>query len=271
MMQKIFLSILFLWLIVCGCHTTRQAQTVVKDSAVSSSPAATLKPIDSTEIFQQKLSEKINEPLDFTTFYGRAKASYDAPDASGNATVYIKIKKDSIIWMSITGALNIEGARVLITPDSVKIMNRLDHTVRLSSITHLQQITKLPFSFSDFQDVILGKAVLSNNNVSFRFSKDSITVLSGDDVLKYMFAFTKKDFLLGQGNYQSQIPGHATEANIFYNDYQKVNDKWFSTSRDIAVSGDNTAAIEVNFKEYSFNQPLDYVFTISKNYTIKYE
>ncbi|MBS1747507.1 MAG: DUF4292 domain-containing protein [Bacteroidetes bacterium] len=270
-MQKILLSIFFLWLIVCSCHTTKQVQTIVKDSAVSSSPAVTLKPIDSSAILQQQLTDKMNSPLDFTTFYARAKASYDAPDAAGNATVYIKIKKDSIIWISITGPLNVEGARVLITPDSIKIMNKLDHTVQLSSITHLQQITKLPFSFSDFQDVIMGKAALPNNNVLFNIGKDSITVLSGNDVIKYMFAFTKKHFLLGQGNYKTQGPGPSTSANIFYNGYQQINNTWFSTSRVISVSGANTASIEVNFKEYYFNQPLDYMFTILKNYTIKYE
>jgi hypothetical protein len=270
MMQKTLIAVIFSGLLFCSCHTAKQAQTVVKDSAVSASPATTLKPKDSTQIWQQLLSEKINTPLDFNTFYGRAKASYDAPNASGNAMVYIKIKKDSIIWISITGPLNIEGARVLITTDSIKIMNKLDHTVQLSSIAYLQHITKLPFSFTDFQNVIMGKAV-SSNNVSFHFGKDSITVHSENDALKYVFAFTKKDFLLGQGNYQTVGIPASTTANIFYNGYQKTNNTWFSTDRDIAVSGAHEASITVNFKEYNFNQPQDYVFTISKNYTIKYE
>src|SRR6185369_15710464 len=101
---------------------------------------------------RQQLADAINEPLNFTTFYGKAKANYNSPQASGNATVYIKMRKDSVIWISVTGPLNIEGARVLVTPDSIKIINKLESTVQLSSIERLRQITKLPLRFSDFQN-----------------------------------------------------------------------------------------------------------------------
>ena len=123
-MQKLFLIIIFFGLVTEGCHTAKKAQ-VVKDTAVTASPAEKFKPVDSAAILKQQLTDAVNTPLNFTTFYGRAKANYSSPKASGNATVYIKMRKDSIIWISITGPLNIEGARVLVTPDSVKIINKL--------------------------------------------------------------------------------------------------------------------------------------------------
>ena len=63
----------------------------------------------------------------------------------------------------------------------------------------------------------------------------------------------------------------AMAANIFYNDYQQVNNMSFAESRDVAITGSSPANLQLNFKEYNFNQPQSYVFTISKNYTIKYE
>ncbi|HEY2726321.1 MAG TPA: DUF4292 domain-containing protein, partial [Parafilimonas sp.] len=60
-------------------------------------------------------------------------------------------------------------------------------------------------------------------------------------------------------------------ANIYYNDYNKLNDINFSASRDIDVTGDSPASLQLNFKEYNFNQPQSFVFTISKNYKIKYD
>lgn len=270
-MKKLFLVSIFFGLIISGCHTAKQAQHVVKDSVVTTSPAATLKPVDSTQIFKQKLADIINTPLDFTTFYGRAKANFNSPQASGNVTVYIKMKKDSAIWMSITGPLNIEGARILVTPDSIKIINKLDGTLQLSSIAHLQQITKLPLTFSDFQNIILGKPVFASNSLNYNFKQDSITVTTGNDVLKYFYAFTKNNFLLGQSNFQTVNNASQISANIYYNDYSEVDNMNFSTSRDIQVTGSSQASLQLNFKDYNFNQPQSFVFTISKNYKIKYE
>ncbi|HEY2726753.1 MAG TPA: DUF4292 domain-containing protein, partial [Parafilimonas sp.] len=160
-MKQLFLASIIFGFIASGCHTAKQAQHVVKDTVTTSSPGIVLKPVDSAAILKQQLADVIHAPLNFTTFYGRAKANFNSPQASGNATVYIKMKKDSAIWISITGPLNIEGARILVTPDSVKIINKLEGTVQLSSIAHLQQITKLPLAFSDFQNIILGKPIFT--------------------------------------------------------------------------------------------------------------
>jgi hypothetical protein len=270
-MKKFFLATIIFGLIISGCHTAKQAQHVVKDTVITQSPAVILKPVDSSEILKQQLSTVINTPLNFTTFYGRAKANFNSPQASGNATVYIKMKKDSAIWISITGPLNIEGARILVTPDSIKIINKLEGSVQLSSIAHLQQITKLPLTFNDFQNIILGKPVLTNDNVDYRFNKDSVTVMSGNDVLKYFYSFTKNNFLLGQSNLQTVNNASVSSANIYYNDYAEVNNMNFSASRDIDITGTSPASLQLNFKEYNFNQPQTFVFTISKNYKIKYD
>ena len=95
-MKKILLIVIILGTIGGGCHTAKKTQ-VVKDTVVTTSPAEKLKPVDSAAILKQQLTDAINMPLNFTTFYGRAKANYSSPKASGNATVYIKMRKDSII------------------------------------------------------------------------------------------------------------------------------------------------------------------------------
>lgn len=270
MQRIIFIVFVFGLMSGIGCRTAKKAQHVAKDSAVSSSPAVKLKSADSAAVLKQQLMSVANAPLNFNTFYGRAKASFSSPQAAGNATVYIKMLKDSIIWISITGPLNIEGARVLVTPDSIKVINKLENTVQLSSIDHLQKITKLPLGFSDFQNIILGKAVLNGSN-NYQVKKDSITVSDSDEVLRSVYSFTKSGFLLGQSNYETISSSDVTGANIFYNDYHVVDNFNFSASRDIAVSGKSPASLTLNFKDYSFNQPLSFVFTISKNYRVKYE
>ena len=271
-MQKLFLSVIIIGLLVSGCHTAKRTQRSVKDSVHTESPSVVLKPVDSAAILKEQLSNTLNTPLNFTTFYGRVKASLNSPKASGNATVYIKMQKDSVIWISITGPLNIEGARILVTPDSIKIVNKIEHTAQLSSIAHLQQITKLPLTFNDFQNIILGKPAIDTNGIfDYQITKDSIIVINTGAFLKYISSFTKNNFLLGQSNFQTQNNPAVTSATILYSDYNLVSDINFSASRNISVTGSSPATLQLSFKEYNFDQPQTFLFTISKNYTIKYE
>lgn len=272
-MKKTIISALITTFILGACHTAKNAQhTVTAAPVINQSPAETLKPVDSTAFIKDQLTGLLNAPINFTTFYGKAKADFSSDKFSGNATVYIRMQKDSAIWMSITGPLNIEGARVLITKDSVKVINKIEGSVQLSSIDHLQKITKLPFSFNDFQNVILGKPSVSDSDkLSFDFKTDSIRVLAQQSLINYIFSFTRNNFILGESRFIANSNNNAIDANIFYNDYQLANGINFSTNRDIAVTGTNPMKLELNFKDFSFNQPQTFPFTISKNYSLKYD
>ena len=272
-MHKLVYSLGFLGLLLGSCRTSRTAQQSVPAAPViTQSPAAKMKPVDSFATEKQQLSELLYKPADFTTFYGKAKADFNSPQASGNATVYIKIQKDSVILLSITGPLNIEGARVLVTNDSVKIINYIQNTAQISSIAHLQQITKLPFTFNDFQNIIIGKPTLHTNTpLNYEFKADSIRITAADALIKYIFSFTKNDFNLGQTRLQSAYGSSQIDANIFYNDYHLVNTINFSAQRDIAVNGDSPMSLQLDFKEYNFNQPQTFLFRIPKKYSVRYD
>ena len=272
-MKKTILSVLIISLIITACHTAKHAQrAVAAQPSVTQSPAEKIKPVDSTSIIKDTITSLLNMPVNFTTFYGKAKADFNSERASGNATVYIRMQKDSVIWISVTGPLNIEGARVLITKDSLKIINKLESTVQLSSIQHLRQITRLPFSFSDFQNVILGKpSVFNNAELNFDLKPDSIKVSAQQSSINYIFSFLRSNFILGQSRFIANSNGNLIDANIFYNNYQTINGINFSADRDIAITGTAPMRLQLNFKEYNFNQPQTFPFTISKNYSVKYD
>jgi hypothetical protein len=272
-MKQTILSALIISLVITACHTTKNAQrAVASNPVVTQSPAEKMKTVDSALIIKDSLTNLINTPADFTTFYGKAKADFNSERASGNATVYIRMQKDSIIWISVTGPLNIEGARVLITQDSIKIINKLEGTVQLSSIQHLQQITRLPFSFTDFENVILGKpSVFNDAELSFDLKPDSIKVSAQQSSINYIFSFLRSNFVLGQSRFIANSNGDLIDANIFYNNYQTINGINFSADRDIAVTGTAPMKLELNFKEYNFNQPQTFPFTISRNYSVRYD
>ena len=96
-------------------------------------------------------------------------------------------------------------------------------------------------------------------------------VSSQQTLINYIFSFAKTNLLLAQSNFTAKSDSTVINANVFYNDYHLTNGINFSADRDIAVTGPSPMKLALSFKEYNFNQPQTFPFTISKNYTIKYD
>lgn len=71
----------------------------------------------------------------------------------------IRIKRDSIIWISITPALNIEAVRCVFTPDSVLVLNRIDKTYYQGGYEIINQLAGISMNFKTIQSVLLNELV----------------------------------------------------------------------------------------------------------------
>ena len=78
----------------------------------------------------------------FTTFSGRAKSVLAINGKERyDVTANVRIVHDEAIWISVTALMGIEVARVLITPDSVKIINRLQAEYIKKPLEYLHHFT----------------------------------------------------------------------------------------------------------------------------------
>ena len=89
-----------------------------------------------------------------------AKMTVDADiDSSSNSfTVTLRMKKDSVIWMSIS-KLGIEGARVIVTKDSVKLVNRIKNTYFSGDFAYISKILNTDLDFEMLQSLLVGNSV----------------------------------------------------------------------------------------------------------------
>ncbi len=85
----------------------------------------------------------------------------------------MRMKKDSIIWMSISPALGIEMGRLIITNDSVKWLNRLESNFMLIETQQLANMVHPLLDFDLLQSLILGNDLTLYDNSQFRGSIDS--------------------------------------------------------------------------------------------------
>ncbi len=75
-----------------------------------------------------------------------------------NFSGQFRMRKDSIIWCSIT-VMNIEVARVVVTPDSLKLLNRLAKVYFSSDIDYLNKKLHTDIDFDMLQALILGNDI----------------------------------------------------------------------------------------------------------------
>ena len=63
--------------------------------------------------------------------------------------------------------------------------------------------------------------------------------------------------------------GRNRTADVTYGDFEKVDRIRFATNREITVSEKNKLDIQLKFKQYEFDQPVQINFSIPKNYREK--
>jgi hypothetical protein len=253
-------------------HKDTTGQQATGDSMKASvSPSSDLR-ADSITVIRQALSGLSANRINFKTFSGRAKVSYVGGNGDGaDVTAYINILKDSMIWISIHAVLGIEGFRVLITHDSVKIMQRQGHVVLFRSVSYLQQEIHLPVDFASLQDLLIGNPVfLDTTNVQYyKKEQTGLSLIAMGNLFRNYLTLDPKDNTLRHSKLDNEDPMQALDCDLSYGDYQQKGGNLFSTYRKISVVTKSNLEIEMNFKEFKFNEDLSFAFSIPKNYKRK--
>lgn len=252
-----------------------QPTSVQKDTtvAVASHNEKPLK-VDSAT-FKEAMWKKIqSNNVDCEWFSAKVKADYD--DNSGdnnNLNVAIKIKKDSIIWVSITKkvlGIDFEGLRVLVTKDSVKILDKQNKNIKYRSVSYLQELTQLPFDFKTLQDLLLGNPIFFDKNlVSVKNSSSNLQVLSVGKLFKHLITIDSSNNNILHSKLDDIDMSRNRTCDITFSGYENKDGKSFSTDRNITVTEKSKLDIHLNFKQYNFNEPQTFPFSIPKSYKVK--
>ncbi len=83
---------------------------------------------------------------------------FDDIDKSIGGT--LRIKKDSLIWISLTPALGIEVARIQFTPDSIMFMNKLKNEYSSKTYEYFDNKFQTDLSFNDLQAIFTNEIFL---------------------------------------------------------------------------------------------------------------
>ncbi|MEO8582356.1 MAG: DUF4292 domain-containing protein [Flavitalea sp.] len=255
-----------------GCRSTKSIQHAMsrKDSVQVILPPANNKN-DSVKFMQDVYHGVIGNRIPYTSFQAKIKVNFEGSNGKKNDfNAFLRLQKDSMLWVSINALLGIEAFRILITPDSVKVLNKIDKVIQLRSMSYLKEITKLPFTFGELQDLIVGNPIyLSDSIVSFKKEGERVTIVCMGDIFKNLLTLNPNTFIIQHSKLDDLDQKRARTADITYEDYEKHDTRNFSTSRKITFSEKSKLDIEMKFKQYDFNIPLNFPFNIPKNYKLQ--
>jgi len=200
----------------------------------------------------------------------KAKLDFDSDDFSIGATAYIRMKKDSAIWI-VGKKFGIEGVRALVTKDSVYYLNRLESEYMVKDISFLQKQFNLPMDFYDLQDILLGNAILLPAADALESSKDSTHYLLKERDEK---GVVKSYVLDGQDYYPEEMffkqGTNRRTARLEFGDHRATEGtNKFSYFRALQFNSPETGVIslDLKFSKVDLNTPKSLTFDIPSHYT----
>ncbi len=256
-------------LLISSCRSTRKIQTAIaaKDTAYAKNPSDQSR--EDSLLFIRNVYDSIQKNrIDFSTF--AAKVDVDYMDGDGkkyDVTAHLRMVKDSLIWISVRGMLGIEGLRALISTDSVKLLDKQNNIYTARSVAYLQEVSALPLDLSSLQDLLLGNPVfLDGEIVSYTNSDQNITLLSIGDFFKNLFTVEKGAFLSQSSKLDDLDEWRNRTCFLGYSGYDHKKGVRFATKRQITVTEKKKLDIKLEFKQYDFNETLNFPFNVPKNY-----
>lgn len=269
--MKIILAICiaFATLGMVSCGTTRKLNTAMEKKDTTQLVVVDPAHADSMRYIQDVYGQIQRKRIDYQSFQAKMKVDYWDNEGKGpDLTVVVRMKKDSLIWLSINATVfSYEPFRVLITPDSVKVLDRKNKEYKARSVAYLRDIIKLPLDFKTLQDVIVGNPIfLDSNIISYRKDPAEITLLSIGDFFRHQISCDQNTYRVTHSKLDEVTLIRNLTCDLTYGDYEFSGNQDFSKARSVTVTDKTKLDIRMEVKQFSFNESLSYPFSISKNY-----
>jgi len=268
--MRFFFPLIISILIIVSCTPTKKIQTAIikkdiKDTVAA--PAVNHAHEDSMLFMQNTYKTILSHHINFKTFSAKIDVDYiDADDKRYNVNVFLRMYKDSIIWVDIHAFLGIDALKAIITKDSVKIIDKQNKIYTARSIAYLQEVSQLAVDLPTLQDLLIGNAVfLDSNIVSYAKFDNSISLLSIGKTFKNLITLNE-DQMVQRIKLDDVNELRNRTGDLTYDDYEDKMGPDFAKTRKITFAEKKKLDVRLSFKQYNFNEDLTFPFSIPKNY-----
>lgn len=194
----------------------------------------------------------------------------------------MRVRKDSVIWMIIS-KMGFEGARIMITKDSVKFLDKVNK--KYFTGTH-DTISKMLHTDLDFE---IMQSMLVGNSVEFYEEDEKLKAGKDKDSSQYILSTVRKRKLkrilkghdvpkdLVQSIWMENklwkitrifMTDHNTNRTFdaFYNDFQKTDSALFPFHVKFDIKAEREVMVEFDYSKVTLNKPQEFPFTVPESY-----
>src|SRR4051794_30697718 len=195
----LFMAVVLMMLFAGSCKTAKKIQASIDKSDTTSVHIKNPSTEDSMLVIKNAMADIHKKEVSFKTFAAKIKVEYeDSKGKQPNITAYVRILKDSLIWISgYATVFNIEAFRVLINKDSVFVLDKINKEVKLRSMDYLQEVTDIPFDLGTLQNLFVGNPIfLEDSVISYKETESKILLATLGKYFKHLLTLEKSDRLM---------------------------------------------------------------------------
>jgi len=232
------------------------------------------------EVFDSVISRQ----FDFEWLAAKAQVDYtDKTGETNSFDINIRMRRDSVIWISITPLLGIEAARVLINRDSLVLLDRVHKEWKVRSFEYLGDMLRTPVDFDMVQAVLLGNYFQYQRNERIRsyYEEEPYSILSTLNKRQVRRALEEndpsrpvvQDFWI-DGNYRivkSRITDDKLDrwVEATYAGFVPVNDRLFPQNMVVTFFASTPVIMKIAFSKVTSEEAVALPFTIPEKYERK--
>jgi hypothetical protein len=253
-----FASLLLIGLLISGtaCRSKKKILPRVDISAIERDNAEKLEAVKMAQV-------------NFNTLAFKAKADIRIDGKDNEVTINCRMANDQKIWFSVTALAGLEVARMLITTDSVHILNRLESIYLKKPISFIHQYSNPQINFRTLQAILVGNVLDEILNQKPLFSTEqSGLVLTGQSAeLAYQLKFNEA---LRPAELFLQDTLASQQLKIQYLDYVLTEGLWIPHQLKIkSAAAKKSIHIDLKYNKVEKDLELDFPFSVPKRYSVK--
>ena len=232
------------------------------------------------EMSANRLMREINaNSFDFESLQAKVGIKVETEDNAFNLKGQLKMKKDSILWASITLPLGLEVARIKVTADSIFFINKSNKSYLAEQSESFNYLQNINADINTIQSVFTGNIFLinkkSDNNVLI---KDNKYNLLSEENITFINNRYKKNFTINKNIIIDPTLFRITKYEIInnedsddrltidYSDFIEIKGKYLPSIIKINISTEEKMYITITYSNISTNNNTQYNFSIPKKY-----
>ncbi|SMG33960.1 protein of unknown function [Marivirga sericea] len=211
------------------------------------------------------------EKFDFEYLQAKSKIRFSSSDRNLSSSASIRMKKDSVIWISVSPVFGIEAARGYISQDTIVFMDRVNKDVYRYNYESLSNALNFEIDFQMVQSIILGNQVFDfqrEDNFSKRSGELKIDQKRGRFELE-TFASSKNRKV--KNVKVREIPD-GNRMEIIFSEFNIVASQAFPFRTNVEIlskgtKGEESTQIEINHSKVEVgDSPMSFPFSVPGKY-----